>query len=432
MKEYKVRKSPKTQKEYTVVDTEKLRTAKNVRTADRNRAEAYEVRTRRREGDKNLFGLPFIPRPVYTVLLILVLCFVSVLVFMNAQGMSPENFVEWAEGKILGISPGGGFPVTIDGSRSGLGNFQLMDGEPVLLSDSSLTMFSRTGAIISNRQHGFATPALKTNGSRALLYDIGGTGFRVENRAALDRESNTTQPIFTGALAQNGVYAIATGGEGFASVISVYSRTHKEIYTRSVQDYYITGMDLRADGALLAAGGIWSNEGEVGSTLLVLGFSDQTPIAKFDFPGMIVLSVSFLNGGEVVVVGDRAAYVISRDYKAFATYDYKGHTLQGYSVNRSSGLSLAVTSTDGKNCTITTLDGDGKTVAEKDAGKPCTALYATGNAVFLLSEDTLTRYNEKLDAAEDLSCPAVSNSVLVNNNDAYLLSVSQLFKIPVG
>ena len=427
MKEYNVRKSPKSKKEYSVVDTEKSRSSPSSHPSDDDRAAAYDVRARREEG--NLFGLPFIPRPVYAVLLILVLCFVSVLVFMNAQGMSPDNFFEWAGGKLLGIRPGDGFPVTVDGSDHGLGNFQLMDGDPVFLSDTSLSMFSRTGGLISNRQHGYARPALKTNGSRALLYDIGGTGFRVESRAALDQENNTAGPIFTGALAANGVYAIATGGEGFASVVSVYNRGHEILYTRSVQDYYITGMDLRADGALLAAGGIWSDEGALGSTLLLLGFSDQVPVAKFDFPGTMILSISFLDRGEVVVVGDRAAYVIGRDYKAFSTYDYKGHALQGYSVNRATGLSLAIASTDGKNCTLASLDNEGKTVAEKDTGTMCTALYATGDSLFLLSEDILLRYDKKLDKLNEYPCPAASGGVLVHNNSAYLLGTSQLFKI---
>ncbi len=405
----------------------------SLQAASRPREEGtYAVRARRREGEKNILGLPFIPRAVYTALILLVLCFVAVLVLMNAQGLSPENFFEWAQGKVLGIAPGSGYPLSTDGVQTGPHNFQLMDNEPVLLTDTTLSMYTRAGACISGRRHGFGTPALKVEGSRALLYDIGGTGCRVETRGAIESEQTMTQPIFTGALSRSGVYAVATAGDGFASVISVFSRAHEEMYTRSVQDYYISAMALRNDGALLAAGGVWSDEGQMGSTLLLLGFTDQTPVAKFDFSGTIILAVSFLDGGEIAVVGDRAAYLISSDYKTMATYEYSGRTLQGYSFSPSAGLALSATGDGGTTSHLAVLGRTGQVVLEKDVNRVCTDLYFTGNELYFLSQNLLIRRDLKRGTEKELFCPATAHSVLVSGTDAYLLGASELYKISAG
>jgi|GEM_PF-4302606 len=431
MNDRKNQNPPPKKRSYTVVDSDEslYRTARRSDTARPEEPRRAEIRTRRRREGRNLLGMKVIHPAVFSVVLILIVLFVSVFVLMNAQGASPANLIEWVQGRILGIETGGGYPVKVAASEVKMNNFQFLDREPALLSDTAFLLYNASGAQISGRHHGYANPAFSTGASRALLYDLGGYGYRLESRAALDHEGQADQKIFAGTISPNGVYALATAGDGYASELTVYGRNHKKLYTRFLRDDYATSLALRSDGGLLAAAGLRSDRGGVGSTLFLLSLNDPDPVAKFEFSDTIIVALRFLRGGGIAVIGDRAAYLIDSGHQNFETYDYGKRTLQGFSIHEDSGLALALTGADGKSCSLTLLGSDGKILAEKETESPCTALYYTGDQLFLLSEDILFRYSAELALEKETACPAICKGLLVSGSDCYLLSAGNIWKL---
>ena len=422
---------------YTVVDSDESlyhtgRRSDTARQEERDfEPQRAEIRTRRRRESRDFLGMKLIHPAVFSVVLILIVLFVAVFVFLNAQGTSPANLVEWVQGRILGIETGEGYPIKAAASEAKADNFQLLDWEPALLSDTAFLLYNASGAQISGRQHGYGNPALSAGASRALLYDLGGYGYRLESRAVLDHEGQADRKIFAGTISPNGVYALATAGDGYASELTVYSRNHKKLYTRFLRDDYATSLALRSDGGLLAAAGLRSDGGGVASTLLLLGFNDQEPVAKFEFSDTIIVALRFLRGGGIAVIGDRAAYLIDAGHKNFSTYDYQKHTLQGFSIHEDRGLALALTGADGKSCTLAVVEPNGNVLAEKETEYPCTALDYTGEQIFLLSEDVLLRYSDELALEKEIACPAICKSLLVSGSDCYLLSAGNIWKLDI-
>ncbi|MFR1477109.1 MAG: hypothetical protein ACLSB9_16170 [Hydrogeniiclostridium mannosilyticum] len=57
-------------------------------------------------------------------------------------------------------------------------------------------------------------PGAKNSGDKALIYNLGGTGYQTEAYASTVRKESAEAKILAGALAANGSYALLTEGEG--------------------------------------------------------------------------------------------------------------------------------------------------------------------------------------------------------------------------
>jgi hypothetical protein len=78
------------------------------------------------------------------------------------------------------MDTGSGYPTSITGTQVLPTNLLACDGMAVTLSDTSLTVQNTTAKRVFSRQHSFSQPRMCEAGGRWLVYNLGGTGYRVE------------------------------------------------------------------------------------------------------------------------------------------------------------------------------------------------------------------------------------------------------------
>lgn len=69
---------------------------------------------------------------------------------------------------------GEGYPCELAYGSVESSNFSLVDNDIVTLSNTAFTVFNSTAKQMTNRPHNLSNPMMKTNGGRAILYDMGG------------------------------------------------------------------------------------------------------------------------------------------------------------------------------------------------------------------------------------------------------------------
>jgi len=90
---------------------------------------------------------------------------------------------QWLRSITVGVGNGNGYPTDIVGSTVSRGNFITMHKNAVALSDTALTVMNNTAKHLVNCQHGFSHPVLQASNGRYLLYNLGGSGFKVVSDA---------------------------------------------------------------------------------------------------------------------------------------------------------------------------------------------------------------------------------------------------------
>ena len=186
-------------------------------------------RKRRREEEKERK----IPSWVYRVAVVLIVAVAGLVLWVNRDGLTPENMVNWVQERVVGLGIGDGYPVPITGSQVMARNFISENGEITMVSDTHLTTLNSTGKELCSRQHSFSFPVLRLAGGRSLVYNLGGKGYQIETRTKTILRGDADGNILGGAVASNGHYALLTENTDYLGRLTVYTETNEKQYEYS-------------------------------------------------------------------------------------------------------------------------------------------------------------------------------------------------------
>ena len=187
------------------------------------------------EEDLDLFGdhkpRRRVPRFIYRVALILLLCTVGLTLWLNRDNISLEGFWGWA------ANPGGGDRLwrRVSGFDYRAGNRRTKPGsrtnnQPAIVSDTEIMIFNSTAKELLTAQHSCASPVLCEAGGRYLVYDQGGTTYQIVSAQKVLKKGHSKQTIYAAALAGNGRWALATASQDYMSELGrVFGRRHPAV-----------------------------------------------------------------------------------------------------------------------------------------------------------------------------------------------------------
>ena len=188
-----------------------------------------------------------------------------------------------------------------------------------ILCDKYLYIYGSDGKLKDSRQHAYSNAAMKIAGSRALLYSVNGTNFRVDSLSKMLYEVTTEQPIWFGVLADDGKTAIVTESETFACRLCIYDNSGKLMYTRECVDR-LSDVSFFGNGCIFST--IGASEGDLETTLQYITFdSDSVQWNTTPLP-TLCMDMYALNDGGVFVIGDTKAAYYSSTGALLGSYDY--------------------------------------------------------------------------------------------------------------
>ncbi len=370
-----------------------------------------------------------VPSWVYRVIVILILCVVGMLLWLNRSNLTPANIVDWVQTQVVGMGIGDGFPVKITGTVVSPGNFKSSNKELVMVGDTGLAVFNSSAKQTVSRQHSFSSPVMKVNGTRVLIYNLGGKGYQLESAGRTLVKANGEQNILAGALASNGSFALITEEEGYCGCLTAYDAGGQALYHYWFSDYYPTAVALNHNGTKAAVTAISAKDGALVSAVYLLDLGSTKTVEPFAaYTENVMLDVSYSENGTVVAVGDRMTAVINANARTKTNFDYQGLQLSAYAADAGrTVLSLSPYKNAG-NSRLVVLDKTGRASVSVNAKENIKAVSLFGETAAALQGSKVDFYS-LADASLQGTCAAGADAkaiALQDESSVYILGISEV------
>lgn len=215
----------------------------------------------------------------------------------------------------------GNFPLTISGNTGY--QVELVDDTLFLLHDAYLDLYSLHGDSRDTRQHAYQNAMIRSAGKYALLFESGGTSFRLDSKHKNIYSKSVDEDIISGTVSKNGTVALVTESSSYACSISVYDNTGKRIYQRNCIEHVID-VTFHEDSEGCCYTSINVENGVLQSTVTSVLFRQKdTQWTSLPLDTLVVKS-GFSSDGTLCVVGNTACAYYSSAGEMLGTYNYNG------------------------------------------------------------------------------------------------------------
>ncbi len=391
----------------------------------------YEYEEEKAEGEERLKKIRF-PKAAYRVAVILLLLVLGLALWVNRDGLKPESVMNWVKLQFMGSSQGDGFPVPITGSQVMASNFTAAGGNAWILSDTSLTSLDSSGKELLSLRHSLNQPAMRTASGKTLLYNQGSTGYQVLSGTETAVSGTTEQEIITGAVAQNGRFALGLQGSDGASELNVYQKDGSLQFHYLFAKDYITAIALNYDGTHGAVCTVRSEKGEMVSKVMVFDFNQEEPLASFETHANFLLDAAWTESGSLYAIGESAVLLADSSDYAFTEYSYDGRLPTAYRLDQGR-VFLSVSAYEHAGpCTLLVFQGKEEPL-RVEFPQRIMALSVSGGTVGALADNQVWFYDYstgteqgRADAGTDAKSIALGSERM-----AYVLGVSEVRTVQI-
>ena len=375
----------------------------------------------------------FVKKTLFIFVLIIVLV-IAVILFVNRDSFTMDNFSAWINENVLGTSDGKGFPVNIKGTTVSKGNFKLVNGRPCYASDTSYVELSDTAGEVFNAQLSYDNPVVRGTSNYSIVYGVGSKGYMICNSLERKKKSNTKTGVFSADINDKGYYCVVTEGSGYLSELNAYNSENNKIYSYSFSDYYITCASINSTGTGAVCCGITTENGNEKAKIYVLDFSREEPEKEYDIDESIIYESFYLSSSTAIAVASDGVYTFNFDKKKPEKTEFESSILTTYSFNPDTKiLTVALSrSGDGRNCNVLVFNSYGEKESEinTDLRIDSVSTYKgtigvlSGGQAFILDKDG--KLSKGSDAGND-----AQTIVLYDTNEAYILGLSEIRDIDI-
>lgn len=284
-----------------------------------------------------------------------------------------------------------GFPYRIDADE---GNVLSVIGNSIaILNNSSYTVInSSDGEEMIIDEHGYANPIMSVSGGYAVIYDQGGTVYKLVSQNENIYENSSDGDILCADVSDTGTVALASVSGVHKSRISVVRKSFSEKMNYEISGGYVTSVAIDDRGKNIAFVVMNSENAEIKSTLYTMSVSDAEPRAKFEYSGSNILNLRF-SSGSLYVVGNDFVSVISSLEKEIAVYEKGSINVLSYCYNPADNLVVAYSAYLGASVNkLSYVRQNGKIKTTVDINAEIKDISASGTDMTVLTSSEVVPY----------------------------------------
>ncbi len=291
--------------------------------------------------------------------------------------------------------------------------------------DSGLQLFNATGRETLNTSPDYKEPVLRGSDRYLMMYDIGEKRYSIYNSFVCVHHEECEYPIFAGAVSDSGYYATVSESYSHTGVVSLYN-DHFELVNRYNRNEMVTCVAVNQAGnrvAFATAG--MENGGYVTTLVIAVPGQDKTSV-EMPLEGMFPYSVSFIDQHRLLLICDRATYVISVDDGMVITPILYADMKLAYAANNSEYVALVFSVnavTDTYQMLITDKNGNAVLLETFDASLCQIELY--DQYLFVMTENAIARVRPEDQTYSTIASISDAERMLVCSKDEVLLCGSR-------
>ena len=320
-----------------------------------------------------------------------------------------------------------GFPITMPTSATY--RLRLMDDDISLLTDTGLYVYDNKGDRILSFSHAYNSPVSETNETRTLIYDMGGTQFLCATRKGPVYENTVTDKIVLGKISEKGYVAIVVDSDRYASVLHIYNKNGKEIYSVSMTDKVIA-LDFLKDSSGCVVSTVLANNGEPQSNLVCYKFKNtESEEWKVELPKSVALEINAFSDDNVTAVCDNAIYTVKKG-KLNKSIEYTNQ-VSGFCASDTL-TAILLDDSENRQKRILVTDKDGDAFCDTSVGSNVTGVCAFDNEIYAFDENSICQYDKNGTAIKCKNLDAEYEYFTSNKKYFYLLSDTVIGRVKVN
>lgn len=357
--------------------------------------------------------------------LFIALCLLMVLIvgWRNRVEWSCANIRQCVRDSTVSTDAGSGFPVTVVGSKTV--SVDELSGNIAALSDNMFLVYSGSSGEAISDSHYMSSPAMKTAGRYALVYDIGSKRYLLEATSGCLASGTTENPIIAAAVSRSGSYCLVQQGSSysssFVSSVEVYSLSGELLHKWHSAEWHIIGAALSSDGSCLALSGVGAKDGILQSVIILHTVGSDQELTRIIESDNIYIDLEFTVNNVLFAVGNEKLTIVKNRGKEHESVALSGE-LVAYDVNYNYGLALFTSDDSGADSgELTMYDARGReryTVAVPLEGLSV-SLYDSGCCI--LGRGELRAYHNSGELYGVWEVELGCSDVLAIGGKAYLL-----------
>jgi TolB protein len=280
-----------------------------------------------------------------------------------------------------------------------------LSGAYVALGAEGCVVYSESGNKLNSIQAGYARPAIAAGKTRFVLYNRSGNELRVESRTQNLYVKTMENNIYTCAMSEDGVLAVATEDVRHVALLTVYSAEMEQLLQWSMTGTEGTPlrMAFATDNKRLAVAAVTTRDGQVQTNVYLLDTRKDDPVLLGEASGSVPQWIGWTVSGHVMVVFDDHAAVYSTSGAEKARLDFADETLVSLSTQTKGKLALLFE--NGQSCSVLLVDDalnvqyEGDVPAANRIVRDDDVFYLLGDAgVECFSADGTYQWTQLLDA----------------------------------
>ncbi|MDE5556255.1 MAG: hypothetical protein K2J32_00995 [Ruminococcus sp.] len=281
----------------------------------------------------------------------------------------------------------GNFPIEINGEYG----YQLKQTQDkfIILSDVHIFFYNIDGTLMRKRQHAYTNAVLQAENGRALIYEIGGDDFCIENEEGILYKNNFSNNIMFARISPEGYTAVVTTSDNYDCEVFVYDSKGKSIYERkcmeSVSDISFIN---QSSGCVLSY--LMAENGSLTTAVQQIDFSES--VENWTSPGLDTagLDVYGYNDGAFVVGMDACGY-INENGQISSYYRYDGELKGGASVNGKSAV--IINNYDRRKYIMVLFTGNTSEPLIIDLGQETVDVIVYGGLAYVMCKEEIRAYD---------------------------------------
>lgn len=359
--------------------------------------------------------------------IILVVLLLVIIAAAQFGGVTFSTIGDSIRTSLAGIGSGEGYPYSINGveiTDAGVTNSDL-----VLVYDDTVKVLDSTAKELSNLTHKYDHPVMSSNSGRVLLYDEGGTTFRVQSKTRVLYEKELDYIIYTGAMGKDGSVAIATTASGAESMLTVYDKNEKEVFVWKCAKEHIVSCDVSDNGKLFAVSVMGVDNGSVYSKVYIFNKKKTEAQASFEYNDTAISSVQFLSNETLFVLGNNVCQIINGDeVKEEIDVSVNTPSRLYISDNNTAVLVLSKYSSTTKKI-IKVYNKSGTELFTQEIDGLVKSVSTDGKYVAVLTDENVQIFNTKGEMVGSAAVNTDAEEVIVSSRSTYVYSLDKIEKI---
>ena len=308
--------------------------------------------------------------------------------------------------------------------------FASLGNSMVVLTETALSVQDVQGTTTWSSGVKMEHPAIHTNGSRAVAYDVGGTELYVVDAAGevWRFTADEAEPLISARLNSEGWLAVTAGLKNHKGGVKVYNADMEEYFLFRSSRRFVTDAYVTDDCKRLAAVTLGQEESVFVSNIVLYNLNEEAPYADYDVVDGLVAAIG--QDGDLITVSDTCLTFAAVNGEVGAAYSYGESYLREYALGGDGFTALLLNRySSGSVGRLVTVDREGQELGSLDINEEVLHISAAGRYLAVLYASRLVVYNPNLQVYATLNGTDYARSVLMRSDGSAILLGSETAKL---